>query len=67
MPSGCPEIPDNHCIIQFTFIKDVANVLRYGLFALAEQLSNMRLRQPNRFLFEPYIYFYSTIRGLVDE
>lgn len=55
MTGGCSEFPDNHFLIQFPLIEDVANMLRYGLLALAEQFGHMRLSQPDRFIFKPDI------------
>lgn len=59
---NCPEFPDSLTFIQFTFLKNISNVLTDGTLMLSKQLSHLSLGQPHRFILQANINFDVSVR-----
>src|SRR5207237_5949530 len=63
--SNYPEFPDSCSAVQLAFVENVDEMLIDGTNVFIEQLRNLRLRQPDRFVLEPALNPGSAIFGAI--
>jgi hypothetical protein len=65
--SKLSEFPTSSVLLQLAFPEHIDYVFGNGASAFAKQRSHLLPRQPNCFIFEPYINFYVACGALVNE
>src|SRR5205807_8871545 len=64
--SNYPEFPDSWPSVQFALVENIDEMFIDRANIFVEQLRNLRLRQPDRLIFEPALNPRSTVFGAVE-